>query len=297
MSGNRASGYTEHRFKSSDGLSLYARDYGADNAETGNRLPLVCLAGLTRNTRDFHQMALLLSSHPESPRRVIAIDTRGRGQSEWDADKSHYNIVVEASDAISGCAELGIEKAAFIGTSRGGLIMHMLIGMKPELLGPLILNDVGPAIGVAGLQLIQSYLGRRGKFRSLDEATAAMKFVHRTAFPALSPADWLDYTEATFCEVDGSYEVDCDPAIAEAMAAVDLTQPLPELWEQFDALKTLPLLTIRAENSLLLTPEILDAMKQKHPQMKILIAKGQGHAPLLHLDGITDGIAEFLKDY
>lgn len=297
MSGIAASGYREHHFKSHDGLSLYARDYGGDRLQTEGRLPLVCLAGLTRNTRDFHRMALVLSNHPQTPRRVIAIDMRGRGQSEWDQDKSHYNIVVEASDAISGCEALGIEKAAFIGTSRGGLILHMLIGMKPELLGPLIMNDVGPALGVDGLRLIQSYLGRRGKFRSIDEAAAAMKLVHRAAFPALSPADWLDYAETTFREVDGGFESDCDPAIAEAMAAIDLTQPLPDLWEQFDALKGLPLLTIRAENSLLLTPEILEAMKQRHPQMQTLIAKGQGHAPILHLDGITDGIAEFLKDY
>jgi pimeloyl-ACP methyl ester carboxylesterase len=288
-------GFVEHRFKSLDGLTLYARDYGNENPATNGRLPLVCLAGLTRNSRDFHQLALHLSTLPDEPRRVVTIDTRGRGLSDWDPDASHYNIVTEAGDVVAGCAALGISKAAFVGTSRGGMVLHVLIASKPDLIGAVILNDVGPAIGTEGLKLIQSYLGRKPEFASLKDAAAALKIVHSAAFQTLTDEDWNDFAEATFRVIDGKLQSDCDPAIAQGMAQLDLSQPLPELWDQFDAFRSVPLMTIRGENSLLLTGDIVDAMKKRNPDMRALLVPKHGHAPILHVDGIPDEIVSFLK--
>jgi pimeloyl-ACP methyl ester carboxylesterase len=288
-------GFVEHRFKSLDGLMLYARDYGSENPATNGRLPLVCLAGLTRNSRDFHQLALHLSTLEDEPRRVVTIDTRGRGLSDWDPDASHYNIVTEAGDVVAGCATLGISKAAFVGTSRGGMVLHVLIASKPDLIGAVILNDVGPAIGTEGLKLIQSYLGRKPEFASLKDAAAALKIVHSTAFQTLTDEDWNDFAEATFRVIDGKLQADCDPAIAQGMAHLDLSQPLPELWDQFDAFRSVPLMTIRGENSLLLTTAILERMQKRNPDMRVLSVPKHGHAPILHVDGIPDEIADFLK--
>jgi pimeloyl-ACP methyl ester carboxylesterase len=261
----------------------------------GDRLPLVCLAGLTRNSRDFHPLAVMLSTDPQAPRRVVTIDTRGRGGSDRDGDTSRYTVPHEAGDVITVLAALGITRSAFIGTSRGGLILHVLAAVQPQLLGAVILNDVGPAIGMEGLRHIQSYLGRRPQYASLAEAAEALKRVHGPAFPTLSDGDWLEFAEATLRETDGHYEPDHDPAIADAMAALDLSQPLPELWEQFDLFRAHPLMAIRGKNSVLLTPEILKRMQEHNRRMETLLVADQGHAPLLHLGGTPAAIKTFLE--
>lgn len=287
--------YLEHHIPSPEGLTLYAREYGRDAPGAQERLPVVCLAGLTRNGRDFHQLALMLSTDAQTPRRVVAIDTRGRGGSDRDSDPSRYTVPHEAGDVMAVLSALGIDRAAFIGTSRGGLILHVLAAVRPQLLGPVILNDVGPAIGMEGLRHIQSYLGHRSSFATLVEAATALKRVHAPAFPKLTDQDWLEFAQANMRETDGRFEPDHDPAIAAGMAALDLSQPLPELWEQFDLFRANPLMTIRGENSVLLTREILQRMRDRNPDMEALIVPDQGHAPLLHLDGTADAIATFLN--
>ena len=117
------------RFDTSDGLSLHFEDEG-----TG--LPILCLSGLTRDARDFEYVLPHLSSN-----RVIRLDYRGRGKSDWADDFNTYNIMREAQDAIELLNHLGLEKAAIIGTSRGGLIaMGLAVTLKARLLGVAI-ND------------------------------------------------------------------------------------------------------------------------------------------------------------
>ena len=287
--------FLEHQIPSPDGLTLYAREYGRDAPGAADRLPVVCLAGLTRNSRDFHPLAVMLSADTKAPRRVITIDTRGRGGSSWDSDASRYTVPHEAGDVLTVLAALGISRAAFIGTSRGGLILHVLAAVQPQLLAAVILNDVGPAIGTEGLRHIQSYLGRRSRYESLVEAAEALKRVHGPAFPRLTDADWLEFAEATLKQTESGYEPDHDPAITAGMAALDLSQPLPELWEQFDLFAARPLMTIRGANSVLLTPEILGRMQARNPQMQTLIVADQGHAPLLHMGGTPAAIETFLS--
>ncbi len=101
MSSDDESGFIVRTISAPDGLRLYARDYGRADLATSSLPPIVCLPGLTRNSRDFHQLALLLSRDSIVPRRVIALDARGRGLSAWDDDKSHYNLVVEAQDVLA----------------------------------------------------------------------------------------------------------------------------------------------------------------------------------------------------
>ncbi len=149
-----------------DGLKLYARVY--EPAREVDSLPLVCLPGLTRNARDFHELALVLSEHPETPRRVISFDYRGRGLSAYDPDFTHYNIGTEAGDVIAGLGVLGIDRAVFLGTSRGGLIIHILAAIAPQLLAGVIFNDIGPEIAPAGLLQISQYLNNPRHTEELD---------------------------------------------------------------------------------------------------------------------------------
>lgn len=284
-------GFSEHFYQAPDGLTLYARIYG----DSHGGIPVVCLPGLTRNSRDFHQLALMLSQQASPPRRVICLDYRGRGRSDRDPDPSRYNLAVEAGDVIAACAAFGAEPAQFIGTSRGGLTLHLLALMKPELLQSVVLNDIGPVLGIEGLRLIKAYLSVTGDIATWEQAAKNLAAVHSGAFPALNEQDWHDMAAAIYREDKGAIVPDFDPAIAAPFKTMDLTVELPDLWMQFEAFRPLPLMVIRGENSLLLTEVTVAEMAARHPDLRILVAKGQGHAPLLHIDGIAQHIEKFLN--
>lgn len=287
-------GFTGKFFGSTDGLRLYARNYQPTGADT-DRLPVVCLPGLTRNARDFHELALILSQDAAFPRRVMALDYRGRGLSDRDSNKANYNLAVECGDVIAACAAFGIDRTIFIGTSRGGLILHLLAAIKPELLAGVILNDIGPVIEPAGLMAIRDYLNRDRKPQSWSEAVDILMENHSAAFPALGLTDWEGMARAIYKEQDGVPAADYDPAIAEQLKTIDFSNPLPDLRPQFKGLRSTPLLVIRGENSNLLSRQTVDEMAKQHPDMVQIVAKGQGHAPLPHLGDIPEAIGRFVS--
>ncbi|MGM4879327.1 alpha/beta fold hydrolase [Rhizobium sp. 62_C5_N11_2] len=289
-----AGGFQERFFTSSDGLRLCARDYPPDQAATAGWLPVICLPGLTRNTRDFHPLALLLSRDMTAPRRVIALDSRGRGNSAWDDNKANYNLAVEAGDVIAACAALGIERAIFIGTSRGGLILHLIAATQPDLLEAVILNDIGPVLEAEGLARIRDYLNSGRKPADWNEAVDLLKENHSASFTALAEEDWREMALALYRDISGRPIADFDPAIAEALKSIDFSQPLPDLWGQFESLSRLPLMLIRGENTSLLSQESAGEMARRHSGLIRHTAEGQGHAPLLYLDNIPTAIRTFL---
>ncbi len=290
MTGRDRQDFATRCIQTADGLSLHIRIYG----EGLPGPPVICLPGLTRNSRDFHQLAVILSK-AANPLRVITVDSRGRGLSDRDSDTSHYALPVEALDVVSVLDTLAIDRAAFIGTSRGGLILHLLAASHPDRLAAVVLNDIGPVIEREGLEQIKAYLGREQKApNDMDEAAGMLRAIHGDAFPALHPEDWRDMADAIYREIDGRIVADFDPAIASQMASTDLSQPVPDLWTNFEAFGHTPLMAIRGETSKLLSPETLDEMASRHPEMVSVTAKGQGHAPILHVDGLATLIGEFL---
>jgi pimeloyl-ACP methyl ester carboxylesterase len=286
--------FQERRFSASDGLQLYARDYGHDDPRTAASLPIVCLPGLSRNSRDFHLLATRLSTHPQHPRRVIALDYRGRGFSEWDTDRSRYQLPVEAEDVLSACTTVDIARAIFIGTSRGGLILHLLAKLRPALLAAVVLNDIGPVIEIAGLLQIRQYLEAQQALQSWEEAIESLKRVHGAAFPALDEADWRDMAQAIFREKDGMIAADFDPALIEPLKNLDADTPVPDLWALYQGFQTIPLMVIRGENSSILSQATFVEMRQRHPDIKLVTAAGQGHAPLLHRPDLLAEITAFI---
>ncbi|MBY2961141.1 alpha/beta hydrolase [Rhizobium leguminosarum] len=287
-------GFQERFFTSSDGLRLHARDYLSDRAATAGRMPVICLPGLTRNTRDFHPLALLLSRDTKVPRRGVALDSRGRGNSAWDENKANYNLAIEAGDVIAACAALGIERAIFIGTSRGGLILHLIAATRPDLLEAVILNDIGPVLEAVGLARIRDYLNSGRKPADWNEAAVILKENHGASFTALTEQDWGEMALALYRDIDGRPVADFDPAIAEALKSIDFSQPLPDLWEQFESLSRLPLMLIRGDNTSLLSQETAGEMARRHPGLIRHAAEGQGHAPLPHLGNIPTALRAFL---
>ncbi|TGV76705.1 alpha/beta hydrolase, partial [Mesorhizobium sp. M00.F.Ca.ET.149.01.1.1] len=234
------------------------------------------------------------SGKAKSPRKVIAFDYRGRGLSAYDPDISHYNVGAEAGDVLAGLSALGIEQAAFIGTSRGGLIIHVLGVLKPAVLKTIVLNDIGPVIEADGLAHIRSYLDRAPKPKTLAEAVDAQRHVHGASFPALGDADWARMVAAICRETEAGFVPDFDPALVDTLASVDFSKPLPDLWPQFDALAAVPLLVIRGANSKLFSGATLAEMQRRHSGMETIVVEGQGHAPFLETDELPARIAAFL---
>lgn len=292
----KADGYDDVYFSASDGLKLHARDYGRANPETFDRFPLICLPGLSRNAADFHDIALKIANDAEAPRRVVSFDYRGRGQSEWAKAPEDYNVVTETEDVLTGMAALGIEHAIFLGTSRGGLIMHVMSAMRPGVIAAGILNDIGPVVEGAGLAQIKTYLTRETKPISFSDAARVQKEVHGKAFPALKDGDWLDFAHAIYVEdkkkrLVGNY----DPKLLRPLMDMDFSTPLPTMWPQFEALAAnKPLLVIRGENSTLLAEETVSEMQARAPDLDTHTALGQGHAPILHLGSLPGLIRNFL---
>ena len=280
----------ESRFyTSTDGLKLHIRDWGTPSSA----LPVVCLPGLTRNHIDFETVAERLSA----TRRVIAFDYRGRGLSDHDPDHTHYDLLVENADILTGLTSLNITQAIIIGTSRGGLHSMLFTLTRPTLMRGLVLNDIGPVIENEGLKRIRSYVGKVGRPTSWGDAVAIAKKVMSAHFTSLTENDWLAYAKGTFCETaSGKFELSYDAALMKGLEALDLDKPFPTLWPQFDALKTIPVLTIRGEHSDLLSEATLGEMAQRHPRFSSLTVPGQGHAPLLRDEATLRRIEQFINE-
>lgn len=287
-------GFRAITYLSEDGLRLYARDYGGP--QVAGSWPIVCLPGLTRNSRDFHQLALLLSTDAATPRRVVSLDYRGRGRSAWDLDKTNYNLGVETRDVISACQHLAIDRAIFIGTSRGGLILHLLAEMRPDLIAAVILNDIGPKIEANGLKRIRDYLNFPVPPSDWPEAVAFLKACHGRHFPALHEPDWQEMAAAIYRDVDERPVADFDPAIAAQLQTIDFDRPLPDFWQYYDGLAAFPILLIKGQNSDLLSERTIAEMAVRNPSLAVLEAIDQGHAPLLHLEPTLRRLKGFLQE-
>ncbi|WP_238719707.1 alpha/beta fold hydrolase [Nitratireductor alexandrii] len=277
-------------FTASDGLRLHARLYPGDGA----LLPLICLPGLTRNARDFHALALALAGETGRARPIVAFDYRGRGLSAWDKDWRRYDVLVEAEDVVAGLVAAGIEHGAFVGTSRGGLIIHALAALRPGLMKAAILNDIGPRIDGAGLAQIRAYLERAPRPKTRADALAIQRAAAGPSFEALSERDWERMVDALYVEDSMPPVPAYDPALLKTVTGVDLNRPLPELWRQFAGLGAIPVLAIRGANSKLLSAATLAEMAQRHPDIETLTVAGQGHAPLLETGDLPRRIAAFL---
>lgn len=277
--------------RASDGLRLHVRRYGPQQGATH---PIICLPGLTRTALDFDVLANALVGAANPQRRVYAVDYRGRGLSDYDQSPENYSLGVELADLLSTMAALDLGPAIFIGTSRGGLMIMLLATVRPQLVAGAILNDIGPEIAIEGLLRIKSYVGKLPSPADYDDATAILKRLFGPQFPALTDDEWLASAKRAFKREDGRLVPMYDVRIAETLSSIDADRPLPDLWEQFDALASVPVMVIRGELSDILTRETVGTMKHRHPGLEIVDVPNQGHAPLLADTATIARIADFV---
>lgn len=258
------------RFTTSDGLSLAFRD-------EGEGLPVLCLAGLTRNGDDFAPMIAAL----HGAARFIRLDLRGRGGSDFDPVPANYTPWIEARDALECLDHLGIARAVVIGTSRGGILAMLMAMAARERLLAVCLNDLGPVIEPAGLARIMGYVGLPPEARTLDAVARALAVANADGFPGVPLARWRDWAAGAFRETGEGIALRYDPRLRDALLKQAEAGPLPDLWLIFDALAGIPLGLVRGANSDLLSSATAAEMRARRPDMGLAEVPDRGHPPFL----------------
>jgi len=277
---------TAQFFNSTDGLKLHYRDFGRDRPGT----PIICLPGLTRNSRDFEDIANYLSDR----RRVITPDLRGRGFSDHDPEWRNYHPGTYVQDTWTLLDALGIEQVIVIGTSLGALIAMAMSAQRPEKIAGVVINDIGPEINPAGLARVQEYTGRIPPVKTWDEAARQAKEIYGQWLPGLSDDDWRKMAWRAYREnAEGIPTLDIDSNIGEAVRNVGPQKGDP--WELFDTLKNTPVLLLWGLMSDILTEDIVDKMKARKEDLEVVSVPDRGHVPLLDEPECLAAIDGFLQ--
>jgi pimeloyl-ACP methyl ester carboxylesterase len=272
------------RVRTADGLSVHAIDYPHE----GPGLPVLCLHGLTRNAKDFDVLARTLLAG----RRVIAMDQRGRGESENDPDPSRYRMAQYLADTWRLLDELGLASAHVVGTSMGGLMGLALAAVRPGRIRALVLNDIGPEIPPPAVMRMREFVGVNVPVADWRDAAARAKAINGAFFPDYGDSDWEQFARRLFRErPDGVPELAYDLAIRgqiDELAATDL-------WRELDAIPNAPILVLHGETSDILLPSIATRMQQRHPRLQVVEVPGRGHVPFMDEPAAADAISEFFS--
>jgi pimeloyl-ACP methyl ester carboxylesterase len=271
-------GFTDLYWTAADGLVLHARDYAPIGGD-GGKAPVICIHGLTRNARDFEDLAPRIAA---VGRRVMAVDVRGRGLSARDPNPLNYVPPVYAGDILALMAAQGIERAVFVGTSMGGLITLVIGAFKPGAVAAAVLNDVGPELSPVGLARIGGYVGGGDPVTDWQDAAAYAARINGAAFPDYDAAAWDRFARRLFDQAEGgglalAYDPDISAPFKTAPAG-----PAPDLWPLFKGLAARgPLLLVRGQLSDLVDADIAGRMREAAPDMAYAEVPRVGHAPEL----------------
>jgi pimeloyl-ACP methyl ester carboxylesterase len=251
---------------------------------------VVCLPGLARTVADFEALSPTLATS----RRVIALDSRGRGRSDYDPNPANYNLGIELADLVHVLAALEVAPAIFVGSSRGGVLTMLLAATNPATVAAAVLHDIGPVIEPEGVARIKSYVGKLPQPHSFEEGSEILHRLFAVQFPSFTMTQWLGAAQRTWRVSNGRLTLSYDPNLMHALADFELERPPSPLWNEFDALSRVPLLVIRGANSDILSTQTAALMHAHHPDMELIEVPDQGHVPLLEgnlIRRITDFVS------
>ncbi|KFI27447.1 alpha/beta fold hydrolase [Paenirhodobacter enshiensis] len=270
-------------------IRYFTADDGARIAwsEQGAGIPVLALAGLTRTGADFDYLAPWLTGV-----RLIRMDCRGRGESAFTGAET-YTAGREGRDALNLLDHLGIERAAVIGTSRGGMIGMHLAEVAHERLRGLCLVDIGPELAPGGLRRIFDYLGHNPAAKTFEDMAARLPRAMR-GFDNVPPERWFAEVTRQYVERDGRLRFTYDPALREAFLGQFRRDPVPTGWSGFDAAQGLPLALIRGANSDLLSPATAAEMRRRRPDMIFAEVPDRAHVPFLDEPEALAGVRAWL---
>lgn len=280
--------FADHRYSVLDGLHLYARIYEG----ASDRLPLLCMHGLTRNSADFGPLLDHLTDWP-----AISVDQRGRGRSTYDTDPARYRPDVYCADILTLLDGLKQTQVIAVGTSMGGLMSLMMAATRPSLFAGIIINDIGPEVDPAGLARLAGYVGQDMEFDDWASAEASIKAQNAQIFTDFEAQDWADFARRV-CEEgpDGHVRFAYDPAIADGLRGGDASAVPPDLWSLWEGIASVPTLVLRGASSDILSEETATRMVTQNPLATLVTVPGRGHAPILDEPTALNAIRSFLSE-
>ena len=277
--------YREGEYQSRNGLVLFYRDFGRADS---SRCTLLCLPGLTRNSKDFIDLAERYGNR----RRVLCPDLRGRGRSDYDPNLENYHPNTYVADIWDLLEVTHTDRVVPIGTSLGGLIAMLIAASRPHAVAGVVLNDVGPEVDMTGLERICGYVGNLPPVHDWEEAVTQCKQVYEMALPHLGEQEWLEFTQRQYREQDGQIFLEYDPAIGEALRNVGGVPLDP--WDLFRAMENIPTLATRGELSDILSQATFDQMQEVKPDLVRVLVRHRGHVPLLNEPDCIAALDAFL---
>lgn len=271
---------------SKDGLRLHYRAYDGP----ADRLPIVCLHGLTRNARDFEPVADRIAGS----RPIYALEMRGRGESAYASDPMTYVPLTYVQDVEAFLASAGIDRYIAFGTSMGGIIAMLHAAARPERLAGALLNDIGPVIESAGLEKIRGYVGKGGQFPTWMHAARHLQAGFADTYPRWRIADWIAMAKRV-CKLTpaGRIVFDYDMRIAEPLR-VPGNEAGGDMWKAFGALGPVPATLVRGALSDILSAKTAAEMQRRKPDLDVVEVAGVGHAPVLDEPEAAAGIDRLL---
>ena len=278
ITGDNSTVYRDGWLTSEDGLRLYYRDYGdAASSSMNPATPVLCLPGVTRNSKDFTPLAERLAPR----RRVICPDFRGRGRSEYDPDWKNYIPTTYANDIRHLLVALGLHRVHVSGTSLGGIVAMVMAVATPGALASVMLNDIGPEIGMAGLGGIADYMKDDTPLTGWDAAADHVRDAYFPNLPKGTPEDWMTIAKNTYREnPEGLLVHDWDWNIVRPVEQT-LAGRTIDLWPLFRALGRVPVLCVRGALSAILSEQTLSRMIEALPAMTHVTVEDCGHPPRL----------------
>jgi pimeloyl-ACP methyl ester carboxylesterase len=278
--------YENKYWWSRDEVRLHYREYPGP----GDKPPILCIPGLTRNSRDFSDVAERLAGDW----RVIAIDLRGRGESGYAKDPMSYVPLTYVQDVEALLGELGVASYVAFGTSLGGIVTMLLAGTARERLAGVLLNDVGPEIETAGLSRIRTYVGKSNTWPTWMHAARAVAEANGDVYPGYDIEDWLAMAKRLYrLNSAGRIVLDYDMKIAEPFR-VPGNEAGPDMWRALDSLSGIPTLLVRGERSDVLGVKIAGKMIEKLPGAELVTVAGTGHTPTLSEPEVQEAIDRLL---
>jgi pimeloyl-ACP methyl ester carboxylesterase len=246
--------------------------------------------GLTRNSSDFAGLADHLCQHY----RVLSVDQRGRGRSDYDSVTAHYTLTTYVQDMFTLLDQLEVAELILTGTSMGGVMSFLMSAMQPQRIRAMVINDIGPELDPRGVARIKSYVGKLKPISDWDEAVVQYRSINETAFPDFTDEEWLDFTHGIYKEEDGVPVLAYDPAISQSIDEEESGAAPPDLWPVFESIVAIPMLVIRGEESDILARDCVEGMRARKPDLQVAEIPRRGHAPTLTEPASLAAIDAFL---
>jgi len=265
--------WTDRYWNSAEGLRLHYRDYAGPR----DKPPILCIPGLTRNARDFEPVAERYAGEW----RVIAVDLRGRGESESDPDSRRYSPHYYVADLLKLLDQEGIADAVFFGTSLGGLCTMLLASTDADRIAGAMLNDIGPEIDQSGLERIGGYVGKETAFASWQDASHALAGRNADIYPNWTEDDWERFTRRLCHQTTDGIRFQYDMRIADNFGAA-ANSPDEKRWPHYRALAGRPVTILRGELSDLLSRDVAERMVEAlGGDAELIEVPEVGHTPTL----------------